>query len=63
MVKLTESLKRFLFQSEHKEKIPLLMLGHVELFTEEIQQEYAEWLAKNQDKGVVKLNGEQKDNT
>lgn len=61
MVKLTDSLKEFLWQSHHREIIPLLMLGHVELFTEEIQQEYADWLAKNQDKEMVKLNGEQKD--
>lgn len=60
MVKLTESLKEFLFQSEHKEIIPLLMFGHVELFTEEIQREYVEWLAKNQDKEMVKPNGEKK---
>lgn len=50
MVKLTNSLKKFLIESEHKEMIPLLMFGHVELFTEEIQQEYAEWLSKNQNK-------------
>ena len=50
MVKLTDSLKEFLWQSEHKKIIPLLILGHVELFTEEIQQQYLEWLIKNQDK-------------
>lgn len=53
MVKLTESLKEFLSQSEHKEIIPLLMFGHVELFTEDIQQEYVQWLAKNQGGGAV----------
>lgn len=53
MVKLTNSLKKFLIESEHKEIIPLLMFGHVELFTEEIQQEYAEWLAKKQGEGAV----------
>lgn len=50
MVKLTNSLKKFLIESDHKEIIPLLMFGHVELFTEQIQKEYAEWLSKNQDK-------------
>lgn len=53
MVKLTDSLREFLWQSDHKEMIPLLMFGHVELFTEEIQQEYAEWLAKKQGDGAV----------
>lgn len=52
MVKLTDSLKEFLFQSEHRKIIPLLMFGHVELFTEEIQQEYVEWLAENQEYGT-----------
>lgn len=50
MVKLTDSLKEFLWQSEHRKIIPLLMFGHVELFTEEIQQQYLEWLIENQDK-------------
>lgn len=50
MVKLTDSLKGFLWQSEHRKIIPLLMFGHVELFTEEIQQQYLEWLIENQDK-------------
>ena len=53
MVKLTDSLREFLWQSDHKEMIPLLVFGHVELFTEEIQQEYAEWLAKKQGDGAV----------
>lgn len=53
MVKLTDSLREFLWQSDHKEMIPLLMFGHAELFTEEIQQEYAEWLAKKQGDGAV----------
>lgn len=46
MVKLTDSLKEFLLQSKHGEIIPLLMFGHVELFTDEIKKEYAEWLSK-----------------
>ena len=28
----------------YREIIPLLMFGHVELFTEEIQKEYIEWM-------------------
>ena len=49
MVKLTDSLKEFLLQSKHGEIIPLLMFGHVELFTDEIKKEYAEWLSKKQE--------------
>lgn len=42
MVKLTESLKQFLFRY-HKDVIGLIMFGHTELFTEEMQKEYLEW--------------------
>ena len=43
MVKLTDSLKEFLWKSNHREIIPLLMFGHVELLTDEIWEEYIEW--------------------
>lgn len=42
MVKLTQSLEHWLFEN-HKEKLPLIMLGHVELFTAEMEQEYFAW--------------------
>ena len=44
MVQLTDSLKEFLWEKKYREIIPLLMFGHVELFTEEIQKEYIEWM-------------------
>lgn len=46
MIKLTDSLKEFLWQSDHRDIIPLLMFGHVELFTDEIWKEYIEWVKK-----------------
>jgi hypothetical protein len=42
MVKLTQSLQHWLWLN-HKELIPLIMFGHTELFTEEMQKEYLEW--------------------
>ena len=39
MIKLTQSLKQWLWEN-HKDKIGLIMLGHIELFTEEMNQEY-----------------------
>lgn len=42
MVRLTQSLKKWLFDN-HKEIIPSLLFGHVELFTKEMQKEYLEW--------------------
>ena len=42
MVKLTQSLQHWLWLN-HKELIPLIMFGHTELFTEEMQEKYLEW--------------------
>lgn len=42
MVKLTQSLERWLWVN-HKEILPLIMLGHTELFTEEMWHEYLYW--------------------
>lgn len=42
MVKLTQSLEAWLIKN-HAELIPLIMFGHVELFTEEMKREYIEW--------------------
>lgn len=42
MIKLTQSLNKWLFDN-HKEILPLIILGHLELFTEEMQEEYLQW--------------------
>ena len=42
MVKLTQSLEHWLWQN-HREILPLIMFGHVELFTEDMQREYLAW--------------------
>lgn len=42
MVKLTKSLQVWLWEN-HRETLPLIMLGHTELMTEEMFKEYIEW--------------------
>lgn len=42
MIILTQSLEHWLFVN-HKEKLPLIMFGHSELFTDEMKKEYIEW--------------------
>lgn len=53
MVKLTESLSQFLWRNYPKE-LPLIMLGHLELFTEEIQREYIEWCKTDEGRQYLK---------
>lgn len=53
MVRLTESLKQWLFMN-HRDIIPLLLFGHVELFTEEMQKEYLEWCKTDEGKKYLK---------
>lgn len=42
MVKLTQSLQQWLWEN-HKDILTLIMFGHVELFTEKMQEEYIAW--------------------
>lgn len=60
MVKLTQSLRHWLFIN-HPEKLPLIMLGHVELFTEEMQKEYVEWCETDEGKKYLKGGSEYKE--
>lgn len=43
MIKLTQSLTHWLFVN-HREKLPLIMFGHIELLTEEMYDEYLAWV-------------------
>ena len=49
MVKLTQSLQHWLFEN-HKDKLSLIMFGHVELLTEEMYKEYLEWCKTDEGK-------------
>ena len=42
MIKLTQSLEKWLFDN-HRNKIALIMLGHTELMTKEMWDEYIAW--------------------
>lgn len=53
MVNLTQSLQHWLFEF-HKEKLPLIMFGHTELFTKEMQEEYIEWCKTDEGKQYLK---------
>lgn len=60
MVKLTQSLEQWLWIN-HRDLIPLLMFGHVELFTKEMQQEYLAWCQTEEGKKYLKGGSEYKE--
>lgn len=53
MVKLTQSLQQWLFRN-HPELIVLIVFGHVELFTPEMQQEYLAWCRTDEGREYLK---------
>ena len=54
MVKLTQSLQQWLWVN-HRDIIGLIMLGHTELMTDEMWEEYIEWC--NTEEGASYLKG------
>lgn len=54
MVRLTQSLTTWLMNN-HREKLPLIMFGHVELMTQDMYDEYIEWCKT--DEGMSYLKG------
>lgn len=53
MVQLTQSLEQWLWLN-HKDLIPLIMLGHTELFTEDMQKAYLEWCKTDEGRQYLK---------
>ena len=53
MIQLTQSLSQWLFQF-HPKLLPLIMFGHAELFTEEMEQEYLAWCLTDEGKSYLK---------
>lgn len=49
MIILTQSLEHWLFEN-HKDILALILFGHVELFTEEMQKDYIEWCKTDEGK-------------
>ena len=53
MVKLTQSLRYWLWEN-HKDIVGLIMFGHTELFTKEMQKEYLKWCKTDDGKQYLK---------
>jgi hypothetical protein len=53
MVRLTQSLEHWLWDN-HRDIMGLIMLGHTELFTAEMQREYIEWCKTDEGKQYLK---------
>lgn len=52
MIKLTASLEHFLFD-RYREKFALISLGHLEEMTDEMTEEYYEWLQTDDGKSYL----------
>lgn len=59
MVKLTQSLQQWLWQNQ-REIMPIILLGHVELFTPEMQAEYLAWCQTEEGRKYLKGGSEYK---
>lgn len=53
MVILTQSLEQWLWKF-HREKLPLILFGHTELFTPEMAKDYLEWCKTDEGKQYLK---------
>ena len=53
MVKMTQSMKMFLFKF-HRDKFVQIGFGHLELFTDEMRKEYLNWLETDEGESYLK---------
>ena len=53
MIKLTQSLEQWLWEN-HRDIIPLIMMGHTELMAGEMCKEYMAWCATDEGKQYLK---------
>lgn len=60
LVRLTQSLSYWLFIN-HRETLPLIILGHTELFTPEMQHEYMAWCKTEEGQKYLKGGSEYKE--
>ena len=60
MIKLTQSLKHWLWEN-HRDLISLIMLGHLELFTNEMKREYLVWCQTDEGRKYLKGGSEYKE--
>lgn len=59
MVELTQSLRQWLWDN-HRDIIGLILLGHIELFDEDMQAEYLAWCGTDEGKQYLKGGGKYK---
>lgn len=60
MIMLTQSLRKWLWDN-HPAIYHLILLGHTELFTQEMWREYIEWCRTNEGRKYLKGGSEYKD--
>ena len=53
MIRLTQSLEHWLWEN-HRDIFALILFGHTELFTEEMQREYLAWCQTDDGKQYLK---------
>ena len=53
MIRLTQSLKHWLWEN-YRDKIGLIMLGHTELMTDEMWEQYFAWCITDEGKSYLK---------
>ena len=53
MIVLTQSLEHWLFEI-YREKLSVIMFGHLEEFTDEMKKEYLEWCKTDEGKQYLK---------
>ncbi len=54
MIQMTQSLKQFLQVTNRLKLASMLMFGHIEEFTPEIQKEYLEWCKTDEGRSYLK---------
>ena len=60
MVKMTESMIQWLWRN-HPELIPLIGFGHLELFTDEMKEQYLAWCMTEEGRQYIKGGAKYKD--
>lgn len=60
MVKLTQSLERWLMENQ-PDIIPLILFGHTELFTQEMNEQYLAWCQTDEGRKYLKGGSEYKE--
>lgn len=60
MIMLTQSLRKWLWDN-HADKLPLILLGHTELMTQEMWENYIAWCRTDEGRKYLKGGSEYRD--